>query len=659
VTSNFQLNNQFKPHGFRRKLVTGFAMVILVLSTGMGITLITVTKVEKIGRGVIEQKQPFAIKTLNIVEDLRVAESLLHTYLLTGSEDHFKEFQTACTSLEKDISALKSDADSKNITIDQQSINNALSLLSEFKELGKELYVLRGNYEQNHPAIAISASTLNPLALKFLGIINELILERANEETATGADSLLLQTYLVQVRYSWVQMMSHLRIALATHIRSDLVNVNQYIEVSGEYLDKIKALTKAYNNEIAFGAIDELVEIRLQYLEALPKITKMFESDVWRADAFLMKTKVLPLIEKMRTNLTTLAEKQVEATQQAGAILTKQLRDIRLSNLSLLMLGMFIASIIAYSLIRSLVRPVQELTLATSKVASGDLSARVTPRTHDEIGILSLRFNEMVSQLKQLIDQKDDVARQLVAAKEIAEEANVAKSQFLTRMSHELRTPLNAIIGFSQLLELDEEHPLNEEQKLMLTDILDAGNHLLELVNEVLDLSRIESGKFELSMQPVSLSDTIQQCINLIKPLADSRKINIINKVHENTGIYVSADPIRFKQTIINLLSNAVKYNKDKGSVTITSRETGESHIRIAIADTGSGIEKEKQSLLFNPFERLHNDYAMEGSGIGLSLTKYLVELMGGQVGFESAPGTGSTFWIELNLDSISENKAV
>ena len=233
---------------------------------------------------------------------------------------------------------------------------------------------------------------------------------------------------------------------------------------------------------------------------------------------------------------------------------------------------------------------------------------------------------------------------QLLEAKLEAERANQAKSDFLSRMSHELRTPLNAILGFGQLLAMKTK---DAEESDNVHEILLAGQHLLDLINEVLDLARIESGKFTVSKEPVSLMPMIQDCLNLIRPQAEARGLSIMD-VQQDCGEYVRADRTRLKQVLLNLLSNAVKYNRERGSISIACLSAGDD-VQIRISDTGAGISAEQQTRLFRAFERLEADKTgVEGTGIGLALSKRLMELMDGGIGVESTPGSGSTFRISL-----------
>jgi PAS domain S-box-containing protein len=233
----------------------------------------------------------------------------------------------------------------------------------------------------------------------------------------------------------------------------------------------------------------------------------------------------------------------------------------------------------------------------------------------------------------------------LKQAKEEADRANRAKSEFLSRMSHELRTPMNAILGFAQLLEMDE---LSAEQEEGVSHIIRGGRHLLDLINEILDLSRIEAGRMSLSSEPVEVSEVLRETIELVGPLAAGREVRLITPA--GCDHYVLADRQRLKQVLINLVSNSIKYNRPGGLVTLTCDVEGH-RVRISVIDTGIGIPAERLAELFTPFERLGAERSdIEGTGLGLAVSKGLVEAMEGAMGVESGIGQGTTFWIEFPL---------
>ena len=250
---------------------------------------------------------------------------------------------------------------------------------------------------------------------------------------------------------------------------------------------------------------------------------------------------------------------------------------------------------------------------------------------------------------RKLLDQAlHETNIKLESAKSTAEKANLAKSDFLSSMSHELRSPLNAILGFAQLIESGSP-PLTPRQKSNIDQILLAGWYLLDLINEILDLALIESGKLLLSLEPMSLNDVMSDCQAMIEPQAQKNGIQLTFPQFDYP-YFVKADRTRVKQILINLLSNSIKYNRTGGTVMVNYSANTAERIRISITDTGEGLSVENLSNLFQPFNRLGRETGTEeGTGIGLVVSKRLVELMGGEIGAESTVGEGSVFWIELN----------
>src|SRR5437660_4871383 len=252
------------------------------------------------------------------------------------------------------------------------------------------------------------------------------------------------------------------------------------------------------------------------------------------------------------------------------------------------------------------------------------------------------------AKLTRDLTERRQVEETLTMAKGAAEKANLAKSDFLSSMSHELRSPLNAILGFAQLMESDST-PATQSQKASIGEILRAGWYLLELINEILDLAQIESGKLSLSVEPTSLAEVLLECQAMIEPQAEKGGIRMTFPQFE-VPRFVLADRTRLKQVLINLLSNAVKYNRSGGTVLVDCVARGPDWTRISVRDSGAGLSPEMLAQLFQPFNRLGQERGAEqGTGIGLVMSKRLVELMGGVIGVESSVGVGSVFWCELS----------
>jgi len=261
-----------------------------------------------------------------------------------------------------------------------------------------------------------------------------------------------------------------------------------------------------------------------------------------------------------------------------------------------------------------------------------------------------------VTERKRFEQALQETNVEMEIAKSAAEKANLAKSDFLSGMSHELRSPLNAILGFAQLMETASPIP-TDSQKESITQILQAGWHLLKLINEILDLSVVESGKVSLSLEPVSLEEVLSECQAMMETQAQQRGIQMTFPCFEQPS-FVWADRTRLKQIVINLLSNAIKYNQAQGKVVVDCAVIDSERIRISVKDTGAGLVPEKLAQLFQPFNRLGQEAGgVAGTGIGLVVTKQLVELMGGRIGVESTVGVGSEFWVELRATAAPELK--
>ena len=302
-----------------------------------------------------------------------------------------------------------------------------------------------------------------------------------------------------------------------------------------------------------------------------------------------------------------------------------------------------------------------KLVLSEKKVTNYELTARARDGKKTEVSYNATTFYDRdrtlqgvfaaardITERKRLDQALQETNLELESAKFVAEKANLAKSDFLSSMSHELRSPLNAILGFAQLMDSDSP-PATPAQKASIDQILHAGWYLLELINEILDLAVIESGKLSLSEEPVALADVMVECRAMIEPQGQKRGIKLTFPEF-NTPYFVRADRTRLKQVLINLLSNAIKYNLPDGTVIVDCTMSSTERTRISVRDSGAGLSQEMLLQLFQPFNRLGQERsAEEGTGIGLVMSKRLVELMGGVIGVESTVGAGSVFWFELS----------
>lgn len=324
---------------------------------------------------------------------------------------------------------------------------------------------------------------------------------------------------------------------------------------------------------------------------------------------------------------------------------------------------------------RQISAPIHRLSVGLKELSTGDLrvlsqsEVTATRTTTSEVKNLidafanfkvAMREREtaqtmMTRNLESMVNTRTgDLNKALVVAdqaKKIAESASRAKTDFLSSMSHELRTPLNAILGFGQLLESDPIEPLSPRQIEAVEQIISSGNHLLMLIDEILDLSQIESGKFPLTQETLCIEDVVEPCLTMVKPMGADFGIPVINNIDYNAFPMIDSDHTRARQVLLNLLSNAIKYNRKDGTVVLSASITNKQMVRISVADQGAGIPQSRYEELFVTFNRLGAERLhIEGTGIGLSLSKKIIEAMNGEIGFDSTEGQGSTFWLDFPI---------
>ena len=317
-----------------------------------------------------------------------------------------------------------------------------------------------------------------------------------------------------------------------------------------------------------------------------------------------------------------------------------------------LIISSCLAFAVSRRLSRRIIQPVSSLTKAMEHVReSGDLSKRITIESCDELGRLTARYNELLDRISEKETGLQRALDELVDARDVAEAANVAKSQFLANMSHELRTPLNAVIGYSSLLKVTFDERGEAETVSDLERVLGAGQHLLGMINELLDLSKIETGKLELDIRNVVVGSVIQETLAALGPAAEKNHNRLVTPEAFDIN-FICADQMRLRQCLLNLLSNACKFTQNGVvELTIARREiNGKSHIAFEVSDTGIGMSPDQISALFNPFVQADSTDTRQfgGTGLGLTISRHLARMMGGDIFVDSELGKGSAFTLCL-----------
>ena len=388
---------------------------------------------------------------------------------------------------------------------------------------------------------------------------------------------------------------------------------------------------------VARDEMDLLARVRADYevfISVVAEVVQLVQAGKVAEGRRLQTDRAGPLadrLERLTNELVNKAESEMLGYIEEGEADYGRARNLIVA---IAVASVLLALVLGYSISWSVIGPVRAMHARFGEMAAGDFSRHVEVTGRDELGALGTALNRMNDEVGRL-------TRELAAA-------NRHKSEFLTHMSHELRTPLNAVIGFSDVLEQGMVGKLNDKQAEFVRDIRESGRHLLALINDILDLAKVESGRMELERSEYSLPDSLRSALALVRERAARHRIALSIEVDERVGAIV-ADERKVRQVVLNLLSNAVKFTPDGGRVTLAARRTGDG-VEIAVTDTGIGIAPGDQAAVFEEFRQVGADATrrQEGTGLGLALAKRFVELHGGTLRLASAPGAGSTFSFTL-----------
>jgi signal transduction histidine kinase len=511
----------------------------------------------------------------------------LDSYMFLGSEDSWLEFEKNANELLQDTVQLRKYT-KNNIPEYLSYIETIETNIREYTEQAKPLKDIRQDPRGVVAGVLTSNITQAEHHYAFIASLSEAI---ASLNQNDDIQSVHQSRDLYNVFTLWLRSVNELRANLLLRNTESHHDLLLYAEQFSKDWSKVMDKLESYDLNIQSAL--ETADIHQQkWIEALPEVLNMHMGKRWRVDLRYFEDNMSPITGRLQVNLNKFG----------SLVLSKRLliEQQRINN--------------------------QELTT---------------------IWVVALAFFIVIISLVFII-----IYRRLLKEQELkrteAERVSKLKTDFLSRASHELRTPLNAILGFTQLLELDDAKSLSfETQQEYLQEISNAGQHLLFLVNEILDLSAIESGNATLDIRPVHLCETIQGTLPLVNGIAQQRNISISLVVPQQHDMVVKADPKRLQQVLVNLITNAIKYNRQDGTITL-SCERRENMIRVNVQDNGIGISNEDRERLFQPFQRLPSAGTVEGTGIGLVVSRDLIEIMGGKIGVESELGKGSTFWFEL-----------
>lgn len=377
----------------RQKIHIGFGGLIMLMAVSMGITLFKLNDVGQITTSVIEERQPAVNLFQRLIQDLNLATTLLHGYLLTGQTDLREEYETTEKNLFERLSYTYRLTPTVNGEIDTQQLDHAKKLLAQFATYADKLYELRDN-NANNPGLVLAQNTLNTRAIQFLGFVN--ILLESEDFNTSNPEIILAHTKLQKLRYNWVQMMSNLRVYLSTQSKSNLANFKNFGTQTNVLLDELAQMEV----DIGFGELDALIEIRKEYIAHLQPVFDIITSDRWRADSYLIKTELRPILDELRQIFESIADAQLDKAWESGQTLTDAQQQIRLSTIAILAASLLLGGLLALRITSGIIPPIQRLMKAAKQVASGDLNTKVMVTSNDEIGQLGGSFNAMINDLR-------------------------------------------------------------------------------------------------------------------------------------------------------------------------------------------------------------------------------------------------------------------